>query len=104
MRNDYVQLSLENHLFFGRIMKEHSLFLMAGFPSKNSDYIKQAEWFMQQFEDILRDSVNMAEGIVSECVLNSQEIVTDFTLGAEKRTSFLAGVDIDSKITEKEKN
>lgn len=103
MRNDYVQLSLENHLFFGRIMKEHSLFLMAGFPSKNSDYIKQAEWFMQQFEDILRDSVNMAEGIVSECVLNSQEIVTDFTLGAEKRTSFLAGVDIDSKITEKEK-
>lgn len=103
MRNDYVQLSLENHLFFGRIMKEHSLFLMAGFPSKNSNYIKQAEWFMQQFEDLLRDSVNMAEGMIGKCVINSQEIVTDFTMGAEKCTSFLTGVDIDSRITEREK-
>lgn len=103
MRNNYVQLSLENHLFFGRIMKEHSLFLMAGFPSKNSNYIKQAEWFMQQFEDLLRDSVNMAEGMIGKCVINSQEIVTDFTMGAEKRTSFLTGVDIDSGITEREK-
>ena len=30
--NDYVTLSLESHLFFARIMKEHSLFLEAGFP------------------------------------------------------------------------
>lgn len=103
MKNKYVQLSLENHLFFGRIMKEHSLFLMAGFPSKNVDYIKQAEWFMQQFEELLRDSVNMAGGFISECVIRSQEIVTDFTMGAEKRTSFLTGVDIDSQITEMEK-
>lgn len=29
--NDYVTLSLESHLFFARIMKEHSLFLEAGF-------------------------------------------------------------------------
>lgn len=103
MRNNYVQLSLENHLFFGRIMKEHSLFLMVGFPSKNSKYIKQAEWFMQQFEELLRDAVNMADGIIGKCVVDSQEIVTDFTIGAEKRTSFLTGVDIDSRITEMEK-
>ncbi len=102
MRNNYVQLSLENHLFFGRIMKEHSLFLMAGFPSKNSKYIKQAEWFMLQFEELLRDAVDMANGIIGECVIDSQEIVTDFTMGAEKRTSFLMGVDIDSRITEME--
>ncbi|MCI9617109.1 MAG: DUF2935 domain-containing protein [Eubacterium sp.] len=103
MRNNYVQLSLENHLFFGRIMKEHSLFLMAGFPSKNSKYIKQAKWFMQQFEELLRDVVNMADGIIGKCVLDSQEIVTDFTIGAERQTSFLTGVDIDSRITEVEK-
>ncbi len=103
MRNNYVQLSLENHLFFGRIMKEHSLFLMAGFPSKNSKYIKQAEWFMQQFEELLRNAVNMADGMIGKCVIESQEIVTDFTMGAEKRTSFLTGVDIDSRITEMEK-
>lgn len=83
-------------------MKEHSLFLLAGFPSKNANDIKQAEWFMQQFEDLLRDSVNMSEGIISKCVMDSQEIVTDFTIGAEKRTSFLTGVEIDSVTTEKE--
>ncbi|MCI8956439.1 MAG: DUF2935 domain-containing protein [Eubacterium sp.] len=103
MRNKYIQLSLENHLFFGRIMKEHSLFLMAGFPSKNSEYIKQAEWFMQQFEEVLIDAVHMSDGIIGKCVIDSQEIVTDFTMGAEKRTSFLTGIDIDSRITEMEK-
>lgn len=29
---DYVTLSIETHLFFARIMKEHALFLEAGFP------------------------------------------------------------------------
>ena len=29
----YVRASLETHLFFGRIMKEHALFLQAGFPA-----------------------------------------------------------------------
>lgn len=104
MRNKYVQVSLENHLFFGRIMKEHSLFLMAGFPSKYSDYIKKAEWFMRQFEELLRESVMMSEGVISECVIDSQEIVTDYTLGAERKTSFLTGVDIDSRITEMERH
>ena len=84
-------------------MKEHSFFLLAGFPSKNFNYIKQAEWFMQEFEEFLKTVVDMADGIVGHWVLQSQEIVTDFTLGAEKQTSFLTGIPIDSNITEKEK-
>lgn len=45
MINDqrYVVLSLELHLFFARIMKEHSLFLRAGFMPKNSNLINEAE-------------------------------------------------------------
>lgn len=31
----YVVLSLELHLFFGRIMKEHALFLRAGFTPRD---------------------------------------------------------------------
>lgn len=31
---EYVTILLETHLFFGRIMKEHPLFLPAGFPAK----------------------------------------------------------------------
>lgn len=103
MKKEYVSLSLETHLFFGRIMKEHSLFLMAGFPSKNADYIKRAEWFMLQFEELLREVVRISDGRVGKDVLKSDEIVTDFTLGAERRTSFLTGIGIDSRITEEEK-
>ena len=33
---EYVTSSLETHLFFGRIMKEHALFLQAGFPSSTT--------------------------------------------------------------------
>lgn len=33
--NQYIATSLELHLFFGRIMKEHSLFLRAGFTPAN---------------------------------------------------------------------
>ncbi len=103
MIGDYVSLSLETHLFFGRIMKEHSLFLMAGFPAKNADYIKRADWFREQFEELLREVVELARGRVGNNVLSSGEIVTEYTFDAERRTSFLTGIEIDSRITAQEK-
>lgn len=48
MTENYVSPSLETHLFFARIMKEHSLFLGAGFPCKNNDWFQRAEHFRQQ--------------------------------------------------------
>lgn len=39
---EYVTPSLENHLFFGRIMKEHALFLQAGFPAGETGYRKKS--------------------------------------------------------------
>ena len=68
-----------NTSFFGRIMKEHSLFLMVGFPGKETEYIKRADWFREAFEDGLRKTVILADGVVREPVLNSGEIVTEFT-------------------------
>lgn len=45
MINDqrYVILSLELHLYFSRIMKEHSFFLKAGFTPKDSQLADIAE-------------------------------------------------------------
>lgn len=37
----YVTLSLELHLFFARIMKEHSLFLEAGFTPADGDFARK---------------------------------------------------------------
>ena len=96
---EYVILSLETHLFFGRIMKEHSLFLLAGFPVKEKTFIQRADQFREEFEDGLRRTVKLADGIVSESVLNSGEIVTEFTQRAECRTEDLTGIPIDATIT-----
>ena len=51
--NRYVIKSLELHLFFGRIMKEHSLFLRAGFTPADPECAAKAEFFMQEFENLL---------------------------------------------------
>ncbi len=99
---DYATLSLETHLFFGRIMKEHSLFLLAGFPAKETEYIRCADQFREAFEEGLRRTVKLADGIVSRSVLNSGEVVTKFTGKAECQTKKLTGIPIDVKITEAE--
>lgn len=96
---NYAVLSLETHLYFARIMKEHSLFLMAGFPCKDESWIKKADWFREQFEDLLRDVVRMSDQRVTSSVLRSDELTTEFTIPAEERTSNLSGVPIDTQIT-----
>ena len=97
--NDYVRTSLELHLFFARIMKEHSLFLQAGFMPKNTEYIQEAMLYKRQFEKLLADTVSLSNCMVRENVLNSGEIVTKFTYGAERKTEELTGITIDSNIT-----
>lgn len=97
---DYVVLSIETHLFFARIMKEHSFFLEAGFPCKEEKWIKRAEWFRQQFEDLLRQVTDIAGGRTDKEILESGELVTEFTLSAEKKTQCLTGIEIDRSLTE----
>lgn len=97
--SNFTLLSLETHLFFSRIMKEHGLFLEAGFPCVESEWIEKADWFKVQFEDLLRDTVQLSNGRVSREILNSGEVVTEFTLPAEQSTEKLSGVAIDSEIT-----
>lgn len=101
MRN-YVVLSLETHLFFARIMKEHALFLEAGFPCKDSDWIQKAEWFRRQFEQFLQRVVQVSQGMIDASVLESGEIVTPYTQRAEQKTHQLSGISINSSITEME--
>ena len=100
MRNDnYVVKSLELHLFFGRIMKEHALFLRAGFTPANAAFSKQAEKYKNEFEKLLCEAVSLSNGVVSAAVLNSGEVVTEFTALAEKQTECFTGIAIDREIT-----
>ena len=95
--------SLELHLFFGRIMKEHSLFLMAGFPCSEKERIARADWFRQEFEKILVNVVQLADGMVGKDVLGPGEVVTEYTEIAEGETQKLSGIPINMQITRAEK-
>ena len=96
---NYVTLSIETHLFFARIMKEFALFLEAGFPCKETQWIQRADRLRNEFENLLRQVMQFNCGLMNHEILKSQELVTQFTLQAERRTSQLTGISIDHRIT-----
>ena len=101
---EYIALSIETHLFFSRIMKEHALFLEAGFLCKEKAWIQRADWLRSQFEKLLSEVIRIGAGRVRECVLTSDELVTEFTLKAEQRTSNLSGISINTQLSVLEQN
>lgn len=100
--DNYVIKSLELHLFFGRIMKEHSFFLKAGFTPANPCFSDKAEFFIREFEKLLCRAVTLSDGVVGKSVLCSGEVVTDFTVLAEQQTEHFTGIPINKAITAKE--
>lgn len=95
----YVVLSLKLNLFFARIMKEHSLFIEAGFTPKSSKLAKEADGYKRKFEDILLDTVKLSQGIIGQDILDSGEFFTDYTLSTERKTEYFTGIKINQKIT-----
>ena len=98
----YVTKSLELHLFFGRIMKEHALFLRAGFTPANAAFSQKAEFFKKEFEKLLSQAITLSCGCVGRAVLESGELVTEFTQSAERQTECLTGISIDKDLTARE--
>lgn len=101
---NYVRASLETHLFFGRIMKEHSLFLQAGFPAGETGYRSKASWYRDEFEKVLWQTVRFSDGMVGKDVLCSGEVFTEYTVMAEQQTGRLTKIPIDVRITQAEEN
>lgn len=103
MYNDnYVSKSLELHLFFGRIMKEHAFFLKAGFTPANASFGNKAEYFKKEFECLLSQAVALANGNVCREVLSSGELITEFTAEAERQSEAFTGIAINKDITHRE--
>lgn len=101
-RNDFIKQSLTVHLFFARIMKEHSFFLEIGFTSKDYNLINQADYFRKAFDNLLADVIALSNGVVSAEVLQSGEVITPYTLKAEMVSSYLTGVQISTGLTQAE--
>jgi len=99
---DFVRQSLELHLFFTRIMKEHSFFLELGFTPRDKSYMEKADEFRREFDRLLGEVIALSSGVVSNEVLHSGEIITPYTLKAEMASSYYTGVRIPSELTQSE--
>lgn len=100
--SDFARQSLELHLFFGRIMKEHSFFLELGFTPRDSNYTQQADAFRREFDRLLWEVVSVSNGVVSSDVLNSGEVFTKYTVNAEMASAYYTGINIPIEITKAE--
>jgi len=98
----FIQQSLELHLFFARIMKEHSFFLEIGFTPKDSNYIHQVDALRMEFDKILAEAISLSNCVVSSDVLKSGEVVTPYTLKAEMGSGYYAGINIPTNLTQSE--
>lgn len=98
MRNKFVKKSLELNLFFLRIMKEHSLFLAIAFLPNQKDMIDLALRFNHRFNQLLLEAIELGRGIVAF----NDDVVTEYTIAAEKATELFTGVPIDTNLTESE--
>ncbi|MDF2615525.1 MAG: hypothetical protein K0Q47_180 [Sedimentibacter sp.] len=99
---DFVRQSLELHLFFARIMKEHSFFLELGFTPRDSNYTQRADEFRMEFDRLLGEVVQLSNGIVSQSVLQSGEVITPYTLKAEMASSYYTGLRIPTELTQEQ--
>jgi hypothetical protein len=104
MTGNFIRESIELHLFWARIMKEHAIFVEDGFECMDAACIQEADALKCQFEEILHEAICLANGWVSADVLQSGELFTDNTLMAEQKTQELSGIAINSALTAEEMN
>ncbi len=96
---NYIVDSLELHLFFARIMKEHAFFLKVGFLPPAADLAQEGEYLLRQFEMLLSRAVDLSNRVVRNRVLESGDIVTPFTDRAECQTQRFTGTFLDRQLT-----
>lgn len=101
-RQEFIRTSIEVNLFFQRIMKEHLFLIQTNLQPVETAYIAEANMLKQSFEQLLAETVCYAKGVISENAVKSNEMVTPFTLRAEKANSKLTGASINIGITKRE--
>lgn len=101
--HDYVVNSLEQHLFFARIMKEHAFFLKIGLLPPGANLAREGEHLFRQFERVLSRAIALSDRVVRCCVLDSGEVFTEFTDNAERMTQRFTGTFINRELTARAK-
>ncbi len=83
-------------------MKEHAIFLEAGFTPKNKNLANDADQIKTNFERFLNNVLNVSQNNISQNGFMSQDMLTNYTLKAENKTMDYSGIVIDTSITMRE--
>lgn len=101
-REKFIKFSLESNLFYLRIMKEHLFFIEANLTPVEEDMQKMSNLLKRSLEELMLEILPLANECISKEVIDSSELVTKYTLEAERITSNLTGININMDVTEKE--
>ncbi|OLS03174.1 DUF2935 domain-containing protein [Tissierella creatinophila] len=101
-REKFIKFSLESNLFYLRIMKEHLFFIETSLTPVEEDIQKMSDLLKKSLEELMLEILPLANECISKEVISSCELVTKYTLEAERITSNLTGASINMEITEKE--
>lgn len=99
---DFIRKSLETNLFFARIMKEHATFIMASLLCKETNLLQQTYYYINSFNQLLGETLKLANGQISQKYINNQVFVTPNTYPAEQIVQQLTGIPIDTSLTQAE--
>ena len=83
-------------------MKEHSFFLEIGFTPKDARMAGDAKYYKTEFDRLLTEATELANGNVSYEAIESRQFVTQYTSEAERLTSFYTGVPFNLNLTRRE--
>lgn len=101
-REEFINMSIVENLFFARIMKEHLIFVAATLPIVNCELILKVENFKDELENYLLETIMLSEGMVVNNAITSNELVTPYTLNAENLTTTYTGICINTELTKME--
>ena len=96
--------SLISNLYYLWTLREFSARIEVSFPNIYQDYINRSNELAKRAETISKKIAKYANNSLPESVINSEIILTPYTLELELLTEKLFGIDIDTSITEIEKS
>ena len=96
--------SLISNLYYLWTLREFSARIEVSFPKIYQSYINRSNELAKRAETISKKIAKYANNSLPESVINSEIILTPYTLELELLTEKLFGIDIDTSITEIEKS
>lgn len=100
MLNDieFIRQSLESDLIYGIGILEMTLDLKISFLPKDKQLQDATDAFYNQLDDLLNEILPIANGNVSQALVNSEIIATKYTLPMYLLTEELIGIDLDEQV------